>query len=172
MAEGAYESGTEYGFEVTPLWIRRQAWYSYLLGGHHTYGHSDSWRALPTWEESLYAPGAEQLGKLRRYFEDRQEWWYLIPDQSIFVSGGTNEGKVLNVAARHKDGKWIIVYLGSECSFSIDMSKLNGADQANAYWSEPKHCMLTRIGTYPTKSVKKFTTPTGWLDSLLLLEVE
>jgi len=23
MAEGAYEAGSEYGFEVTPLWIRR-----------------------------------------------------------------------------------------------------------------------------------------------------
>ena len=25
MAEGAYEHGSEYGFEVTPLWVRRQA---------------------------------------------------------------------------------------------------------------------------------------------------
>jgi hypothetical protein len=30
MAEGAYEQGTEYGFDVTPLWVRRQAYYSYL----------------------------------------------------------------------------------------------------------------------------------------------
>ena len=30
MAEGAYEQGSEYGFDVTPLWIRRQAYYSYL----------------------------------------------------------------------------------------------------------------------------------------------
>ena len=29
MAEGAYEHGSEYGFDVTPLWIRRQAYYSY-----------------------------------------------------------------------------------------------------------------------------------------------
>ena len=42
MAEGAYEGGTEYGFEVTALWIRRQAYYSYLAGGHHSYGHNDS----------------------------------------------------------------------------------------------------------------------------------
>jgi hypothetical protein len=48
MAEGAYEAGSEYGFPVTPLWVRRQAYYSYLTGGHHTYGHNDSWRILPT----------------------------------------------------------------------------------------------------------------------------
>ena len=28
MAEGAYEQGSEYGFDVTPLWIRRQAYYT------------------------------------------------------------------------------------------------------------------------------------------------
>ena len=32
MAEGAYEHGSEYGFDVTPLWVRRQAYYSYLAG--------------------------------------------------------------------------------------------------------------------------------------------
>jgi hypothetical protein len=48
MGEGAYEQGSEYGFEVTPLWIRRQAYYSYLAGAHHAYGHNDSWRVLPT----------------------------------------------------------------------------------------------------------------------------
>ena len=32
MAEGAYEAGSEYGFAVTPLWVRRQAYYSYLAG--------------------------------------------------------------------------------------------------------------------------------------------
>lgn len=46
--EGAYEAGSERGFEVSPLWVRRQAYTSYLAGGHHTYGHNDSCRILPT----------------------------------------------------------------------------------------------------------------------------
>ena len=66
MAEGAYEAGSEYGFDVTPLWVRRQAYYSYLAGAHHTYGHNDSWRVLPTWKKALDAPGAVQLGISRR----------------------------------------------------------------------------------------------------------
>jgi hypothetical protein len=74
MAEGAYEHGSEYGFEVTPLWVRRQAYYSYLCGGHHTYGHNDSWRVLPSWKEALDAPGAVQLRTLKKIFLDRTEW--------------------------------------------------------------------------------------------------
>src|SRR5713101_1160859 len=103
MAEGAYEAGSEYGFEVTPLWIRRQAYYSYLAGAHHTYGHNDSWRILPTWKQALDAPGAAQLTLLKRIFEGIKEWWRLVPDQTVFTSGGITEGKVLNLAARHQD---------------------------------------------------------------------
>ena len=66
MGEGAYESGSEYGFDVTPLWVRRQAYYSYLAGAHHTYGHNDSWRVLPTWKQALDAPGAMQMGILKK----------------------------------------------------------------------------------------------------------
>lgn len=72
MAEGAYEDGSEYGFDVTPPWIRRQAYYSYLAGAHHTYGHNDSWRVLPTWKQALDAPGATQLRLLKKIFLDRR----------------------------------------------------------------------------------------------------
>ncbi len=68
MAEGAYEAGSEYGFDVTPLWVRRQAYYSYLAGASFTYGHNDSWRVLPSWKKSLDAPGAVQMGILKKTF--------------------------------------------------------------------------------------------------------
>jgi len=93
MAEGAYEQGSEYGFDVTPLWIRRQAYYSYLAGAHHTYGHNDSWRVLPTWREALDAPGAAQLTLLKKIFMERKEWWHLVPDQDVFASGGETTGQ-------------------------------------------------------------------------------
>ena len=124
MAEGAYEQGSEYGFDVTPLWIRRQAYYSYLAGGHHTYGHNDSWRVLPTWKKALDAPGAFQMGVLKKIFLGLDEWWFLVPDQSIFLAGGNTNGDLLNLAARHKDGKWIMVYLAAKSTVSVDLSKL------------------------------------------------
>ena len=170
MAEGAYERGSEYGFDVTPLWIRRQAYYSYLAGAHHTYGHNDSWRVLPTWKQALDAPGATQLGLLKRIFLERYQWWYLVPDQSILASGGKTRGKVLNLAARHKDGQWVMVYLGSKTSFSVNMNKITAGDKADAFWIDPRSGESTAIGRYSNTGVQSFSTPESWEDALLVVE--
>ncbi len=169
MAEGAYEAGSEYGFAVTPLWVRRQAYYSYLAGAHHTYGHNDSWRVLPTWKQALDAPGAEQMGVLKKIFMARKEWWLLVPDQSIFASGGRTEGTLLHLAARHQDGKWAMLYLADKASFSVNMNKL-AAEKVNACWVDPKSGKATPIGEESNTGVKEFTTPAGWEDAILILE--
>ena len=169
MGEGAYEHGSEYGFEVTPLWIRRQAYYSYLSGAHHTYGHNDSWRVLPTWKQALDAPGAAQLGLLKKIFLQRKEWWHLVPDQAVFASGGQTQGQVLNLAARHKDGKWAMVYCASPASFSVNRTKLAGPI-VNAFWVDPRTAQSTPIGPLENTGVQSFRTPAGWEDALLILE--
>ena len=170
MGEGAYEHGSEYGFDVTPLWVRRQAYYSYLAGAHHTYGHNDSWRVLPTWKEALDAPGATQMGILKKSFLDRKEWWRLVPDQSIFASGGNTNGQILNLAARHQDGRWVMVYLASKTSFSIDLNKITGAARVMPTWINPKSGGAVRVDPLPGKSVEQFSTPVGWEDAMLILE--
>ena len=170
MAEGAYEAGSEYGFEVTPLWIRRQAYYSYLCGGHHTYGHNDSWRVLPTWKKALDAPGAVQLGILKKIFLARKEWWYLVPDQSVLAAGGRTSGDVLNLAARHQDGKWVMVYLAAPASFSVEMSKITAATQAKVFWIDPRTGDSVAVGQFPNTGLRPFTTPDGWEDAVLMLE--
>jgi hypothetical protein len=171
MAEGAYEHGSEYGFDVTPLWIRRQAYYSYLAGAHHTYGHNDSWRVLPTWKQALDAPGAKQLGILKRIFEARQEWWKLVPDQGIFAHGGNTQGKILNLAARHPDGRWALVYLGGKADFSIRTNKIaSRVGQVGAVWIDPRDLSPYLVGAFPNTGVHSFSTPEGWEDALLLLE--
>jgi len=169
MAEGAYERGSEYGFDVSPLWIRRQAYYSYLAGGHHAYGHNDSWRILPTWRQALDAPGAVQLGILKKVFQGLSEWWYLVPDQSIFAAGGQTQGQILNLAARHKDGKWVMVYLGSRGSFSINMDKLV-ATRVEARWIDPKTGNSSAAGSFVNTGTQSFSTPEGWEDAILILE--
>ena len=170
MAEGAYEEGSEYGFAVTPLWVRRQAYYSYLAGAHHTYGHNDSWRVLPTWKQALEAPGAVQLGILKGIFEARDEWWNLVPDQTLFADGGNVSGELLNLAARHQDGRWAMVYLAAKASFSIRMDKIaHGADVA-ASWIDPRTGETIVTGPIPSSGSQSFSTPDGWEDALLLLE--
>jgi hypothetical protein len=170
MAEGAYEHGSEYGFDVSPLWIRRQAYYSYLAGAHHTYGHNDSWRVLPTWKQALDAPGAVQLGILKKIFLGINEWWYLVPDQSIFAEGGRIDGQILNLAARHKDGKWVMVYLGSKASVSINMGKIVTA-KVDGHWIDPRTGASTSAGRFDNTGVRSFSTPEDWEDALLILEL-
>ncbi|HEY5914748.1 MAG TPA: DUF4038 domain-containing protein [Verrucomicrobiae bacterium] len=170
MAEGAYEHGSEYGFDVSPLWIRRQAYYSYLAGAHHTYGHNDSWRVLPTWKEALDAPGAVQLGILKKILEARSEWWFLVPDQTIFASGGKTNGTILNLAARHKDGRWLMAYLADKAAFSIDRSKFAGGADGKAFWIDPRTGLSVAIGNFPNRGVAEYSTPEGWEDALLIVE--
>ena len=170
MAEGAYENGSEYGFNVSPLWIRRQAYYSYLAGAHHTYGHNDSWRVLPTWKKALDAPGAVQLGLLRSIFMNRKEWWRLVPDQAIFTRGGNTKGKLLNLAARHEHGTWIMAYMAERASVSIDMTKIAPATRAHAFWVNPRTGNRIPIDSFPTTGTRSFSTPAGWEDALLILE--
>jgi hypothetical protein len=169
MAEGAYEHGSEYGFDVSPLWIRRQAYCSCLAGAHYTYGHNDSWRVLPTWKQALDAPGAVQLGILKKVFLGLSEWWYLVPDQSIFATGGQTQGQTLNLAARHKDGKWVMVYLGSRASFSINMDKIVAA-KVDARWIDPKTGNSTVAGNFLNTGTQFLSTPEGWEDAILILE--
>ena len=170
MAEGAYEEGTEYGFDVTPLWIQRQAYYSYLAGGHHSYGHNDSWRVLPTWKKSLDAQGASQMSILRRTFLDLEEWWNLVPDQSIFARGGKTDGDILNLAARHENGKWILAYFGSSTASAIDLNKTAEGKTVRGSWVNPSTGVRTAMGKTSGKGVWSFATPDGWEDALLILE--
>jgi hypothetical protein len=170
MGEGAYEAGSEYGFDVTPLWVRRQAYYSYLCGAHFTYGHNDSWRMLPTWKQSLDAPGAVQMGVLKKIFLARKEWWFLAPDQGIFAGGGNTKGDVLNLAARHKDGQWLMAYLGAKAAFSINMDKFTARRRAGASWIDPRTGDATAAGSFAASGVQVFSTPDGWEDALLVVE--
>ncbi len=172
MAEGAYEEGTEYGFDVTPLWVRRQAYYSYLTGAHYGYGHNDSWRMLPTWKKALDAPGARQMGVLKKVFLGIGEWWNLIPDQTILKVGGQTGGRLLNLAARHCDGKWAIAYFADKASFKVDLGKVTTGKRAEALWVDPRSGETTFISNFATDGTKSFSTPDGWEDSLLLLKAE
>ncbi len=44
LGEGAYENGPEYPTKpITASVIRRQAYWSYLAGGYHTYGNTSIW---------------------------------------------------------------------------------------------------------------------------------
>ncbi len=106
---------------------------------------------------------------LKKVFLGLSEWWYLVPDQSIFATGGQIEGQILNLAARHKDGKWVMVYLGSKASFSVHMDKV-AAPQVTARWIDPRTGSATAAGSFSNTGVSSLSTPAGWEDAVLILE--
>ena len=167
MAEGAYEGGPEYGFPVTPLMVRKQAYWSYLSGGFHSYGHNDNWRLPSRWRESLDAPGAAQMRVLKDIFTARQ-WWKLIPDQSIFAEGSTDT--MLRIAARSESGDWCMIYFGESATASINMSKAISGNSAAASWIDPRTGAQAKIGEFANTGIRSFSTPDGWEDAVLILE--
>jgi hypothetical protein len=169
MAEGAYEEGPEYPSRpITPLVVRKEAYWSFLGGGFHSYGHNDIWRHNPSWRKSLDSPGARQMGILKAIFTSHN-WWKLVPDQSVFRNGAGSD-MTLNVAARSTDGDGVIVYLSSPCSVSVDMSKVTASKTIQATWVNPATGANTPIGDLPNQGFHSFTTPNPWEDALLLLD--
>jgi hypothetical protein len=109
------------------------------------------------------------MGVLKRIFLARDEWWRLVPDQSVLAAGGATDGNLLRLAARHAEGRWLMVYLAERASFSIHMDRVKAA-QANAFWIDPRTGDSQPIGAVAATGVKAFSTPDGWEDALLILE--
>ena len=167
MAEGGYE-GVNLGRLQMPLEIRKQAYWSYLAGGHHSYAHDDSNSSPGTWRSWIDSPGARHLGICTEVFTSLPGWWTLVPDQSLFAAG-EGDGLTLNVAARSAAGDWVLVYLSSNTTVSIrlDVTPVEGA--LDASWIDPTTGARTKIGGSASGGVESFSTPDGWEDALLLL---
>ena len=170
MLEGAYENGEEYGSPVTPLLVRREAYYTCLAGGFHGYGHNDSWRVKPTWRAALDDPGAQQMTVLKNIFTGLPQWWTLIPDQTVFDNGGKSEGDTMNLAARSNTGQWFICYLAGEPNISVNMSKITVGEAASATWINPASGERQAIGTFPMSRAREFSRPAGWPDAVLVVK--
>ena len=76
----------------------------------------------------------------------------------------------MNLAARHEDGQWLMVYLGAKASFSIDMSKLAKGRATTAFWVDPRNADRRPIETISNTGTQALETSAGWEDALLILE--
>lgn len=174
MAEGAYEAGEEYGFEVSPLWVRRQAYWTVLAGGHHSYGHNDLWRLPPHWRKALNAPGAAQMTVLRDVVTARREWWNLTPSPALVAESPRPDAPARNatVAARAGSGDWALVYLGDGGTVSVDVSRIGSGSGLGATWIDPVTGDRCEAATVAGSTVGEFQAPAHWEDALLLLEAD
>lgn len=171
MGEGVYEdSDNRYGFTVTPLIVRRQAYYTCLAGGFHGFGERPVTGKTTGWQAGLDSPGTKQMGVLKKIFTDLPEWWRLVPDQTVLAKGGMTEGKVLHLADRHAEGRWAIVYLADKATVTVRMSKLAGSN-VRATWIDPRTgAKQLAVGDIEDLGTLTFTTPEGWEDAVLVLE--
>jgi hypothetical protein len=172
MAEGAYEDedSAEYSFVIPPLLARQQAYWSYLSGGFHSYGHTQSWKLGSQWKAALDAPGARQMSMLRRELSAR-DWWTLTPDQALFASQ-SKPGTTLNTAARAADGRWLMAYLSSPCHGALRLDKLAGSGALKVRWVDPRNgdASVQELSPASNANSLPFETPEGWEDALLIVE--
>ena len=179
LSEGAYEEGPEYPQgPITPLIVRRQAWWAVMAGGSSTYGHTQNWRMDEGWEKMFDAPGAAQVCLMRKILS-RFNWWEMVPDQGVFLYGIGSE-RILNAALRSKKGDRALIYLSSQCRFTVNLEKFK-VKQVKAVWINPATGESQEAGTFltgnyngrvwPDRAEANFTVPGFWEDALLLIEV-
>ena len=178
LDEGAYEAGPEYWLgPITPLIIRRQAWWTFMAGGFHTYGHNDTWRVEPGWIESLDSPGASQIQAFKTIVTSRP-WWDMTPYQVLFLEG-VSSGKTLNAAMRSQDCMSAMIYLSSQCYVLVSLFEIN-TRQVRATWVNPINGEQQDAGIFetgnstgaifPKPNSQWFSTPPFWEDAILLLD--
>jgi hypothetical protein len=175
LGEGSYENGPQYPTRpIDALKIRKQAYWSYLAGGYHTYGNTDTWNfssykpeGTQDWKAALHSPGAAHLSVLAKFFKSLP-WWQLVPDQTLFAEGA-GTGETLNAAMRSTEGDRLLVYLSHPTPISLHLDRIT-AGAALATWIDPQTGARTAIGEFPTKGTRSFTPPDGWQDALLWVE--
>jgi hypothetical protein len=170
MLEGVYEGGEEYGYPITPLLVRRQAYYTCLAGGFHGYGHNDSWRVRARWREALDDPGAKEMTILKNIFTGLPAWWTLLPDPSVLSKGGNTNGNVLNLGARSTTGQWIVAYVAAQPDITVDLTKITGADSVAARWIHPGTGAEESAGRYARSAPQPFRRPAEWPDAVLVIQ--
>jgi hypothetical protein len=94
---------------------------------------------------------------MRRLFEQRP-WHRMVPDQSALASP-PGEGTRCVVAARARDGSFVIAYTPVGQSISIHMDKLNSA-RVNAQWYDPRNGTWKAIGQSSNQGTQEFVAPT------------
>ncbi len=164
--------------------VRSQAYSAMLAGAAgHGYGSLDLFwfykdadgpfpkNGFQPWRRAIAYEGSQQVGLMRRLFEQRP-WYKMVPDQSVIASD-QGEGTKRLVAARAEDVSFLIAYTPVGQSVSIKMNKLNGS-KVKAQWYDPRGGTWKAIGQYPNKGTQEFVPPShGEQDDwVLVLETE
>lgn len=178
LGEGAYEDGPEYPLgPITPLIVRRQAWWTFMAGGFVTYGQNLNWRDEPHWSDGWNQPGAGHMTLFKKIATSRP-WWQMIPDQGLFDSGVSSE-RTQNTAMRTQDSTCAMLYLSSQCHARINLDRILTrnvkASLINPATGEEKDAGSYATGNltgsaFPEWKSQWFSVPGHWEDAVLILD--
>ncbi len=169
MAEGGYE-GLEFGRLQTALEIRKQAYWSHLAGGHHSYGHQDAWQQQGQWRRWIDSPGARDLSVYRRVLTSLPRWWAWVPDVGgDLLDGDEGAGLERSVAMRSEDGKAALIYVARSGAVRVNVRALTDGSTPQAHWIDPTTGRRTAVAATSREAFASLATPDGWEDALLLV---
>ncbi len=155
---------------IRPWDSRRAAYWNMFAGGFgHTYGHRSfigwirrgetyNFGAHIPWYESLDAPGAFQMGHLRRLIESRP-FLTRVPDPSVIVGDPLAADEHLQ-ATRDSGGTYAMVYSPSGRPIKVRMNAIAGP-KAKAWWFDPRTGQANAIGEFPSTADREFAPPTS-----------
>jgi len=167
LGEANYERENNTGGPpTTDETLRRQMLWSLTSGAAgYFYGSSD-WQFHQGWEDRLDTAAVSQLDALHDWFV-RLEWWSLVPDDMdpLVIDGrGQRVGiddrsDVLDndyvTAARTANGSLAVIYVPSERTISLDMSKIDSTQ--STVWVDPAD--PSRTAAAKIDSQGRTTTP-------------
>jgi hypothetical protein len=186
MVEANYEFENNTGQDPsTPNVLRRQEYWT-MLSGATGQQYGSHWTSGPKfqtgWQSNLNTPGATQMGYLASFFNSRP-WYDLIPDQThvvmtagygTFSSTGSVHANDYATTARTSDGRYVIAYVPTNRTVTVDASKLSGP--ITARWYDPSSNTYRSIAGSPfaNSGSLPFSHPgnnsDGTTDWLLVLE--
>lgn len=154
----------------TPLDLRRQAYWTVLSGGigGHIFGNCPIWHFNSpsgsgfcvgrAWQSQLSSTGSTTLAYLGRLFASRA-FYKLMPDQGHSVlTAGFGSGETYAAAAWASDGSFVIAYIPTNRTVTIDLSKVAGPS-VRAWWFNPRTATASLINSYQPKGSTIFTPP-------------
>lgn len=175
------EVGTPHDYG-TPEVLRRQEYWTMLSGGTgQFYGSRYTWSLTPGWNSYLDTLGVKQMEIWKDFFVSLP-WQDLVPDQQHttltagygtfgsdevhFDKEGLDASYKLRVsesdyatAARTPDGAYIVIYMPTSRTVTVDMSRLRGP--AGAEWLDPTNGerKAITVGPFPNSGSRDFTPP-------------